>query len=292
MAWNALGIYMSDKLQVANYIGAFIDIQGQSERLSKLPFLNTTDKEIILPWLKDTYGLINKFREGFKEFLRIINPENSQIIGSIEVTTPEIKMNPVSDSLFLYISLYNDEISRHMAIISLMGLISACTLNYLLFLSIGRPFRGGIDIGVGIEDEFVKIYGSVISNAYNLECKVADYPRIVIGERIVNYLEKNILPYDGKRFDGDMKLYSLSCEMSKAILSQIITDDRGVKFINPLHPQYLEICNRAEMKNVVIECYDFILSSVNQYKDNNNKLHRRYLSLKAFFDANIGEWLK
>jgi hypothetical protein len=47
-----------------------------------------------------------------------------------------------------------------------------------------RPVRGGIEIGLGAELDDREIFGSGISEAYRLESKIADWPRILIGKQL------------------------------------------------------------------------------------------------------------
>ena len=52
----------------------------------------------------------------------------------------------------------------------------------------GIPVRGGIDIGVGVDLYPNEVYGPVAASAYKLESEVADYPRIVIGSGLLDYV--------------------------------------------------------------------------------------------------------
>jgi hypothetical protein len=57
-------------------------------------------------------------------------------------------------------------------------------------LAEGIVFRGGLDVGVavpiGAADE---VYGPALVSAYQLESEVADYPRVVVGDGLLAYLE-------------------------------------------------------------------------------------------------------
>lgn len=51
-----------------------------------------------------------------------------------------------------------------------------------------KAFRAGVEVGLGTELDNGEIYGPVLYKAYELESKVAEYPRIVVGKELINYL--------------------------------------------------------------------------------------------------------
>jgi hypothetical protein len=51
-----------------------------------------------------------------------------------------------------------------------------------------NPIRGGLDVAWGVELRNNELYGCVVSRAYNLESRIAQYPRIVVGENLSGYL--------------------------------------------------------------------------------------------------------
>jgi hypothetical protein len=55
-------------------------------------------------------------------------------------------------------------------------------------MSQGWPIRGGIELGLAMDIDNDDIYGPALARAYTLESKVAQYPRIVIGEELILYL--------------------------------------------------------------------------------------------------------
>lgn len=48
--------------------------------------------------------------------------------------------------------------------------------------------RGAVDVGICTELNESDVYGQAVGRACQLESQVADYPRIVVGEHLVNYL--------------------------------------------------------------------------------------------------------
>jgi len=53
----------------------------------------------------------------------------------------------------------------------------------------GCPLRGGIDVGPGLDISENEAYGPVLERAHYLESKQADYPRVLVGEGLIAYLD-------------------------------------------------------------------------------------------------------
>jgi len=162
-------------MTLANYAVAFLDLQGQTERLSRYSLVPDIEKpdETLIQWIRSTFGLVTHFRSAFRDYLASSKSHRYAVPQLKDFLFDDIKIDAVSDSIILYTSLYDtpDRIPLH----DLHTMIGACGSLFLLFLSEGVPFRGGMDIGVGMELEEIGFYGSAISKAYYLESKVANY---------------------------------------------------------------------------------------------------------------------
>ena len=51
-----------------------------------------------------------------------------------------------------------------------------------------RHFGRGVEVGLGTELDNGEIYGPVLYKAYELERELPEYPRIVVGRELINYL--------------------------------------------------------------------------------------------------------
>ena len=79
-------------------------------------------------------------------------------------------------------------------------MLSAYTCVSILEFRAGTFFRGGIEIGAGIELSDGDLYGPVLNNVHQLEEKVANYPRVVIGKRLDNFIHSEGQPVDIEYF--------------------------------------------------------------------------------------------
>ena len=68
-------------------------------------------------------------------------------------------------------------------------MLGNCALAMLVHLGKGNPIRGAIEIGVAVDWKEFGIYGSALHSAYSLENSVAKYPRVIIGDELLKYLQ-------------------------------------------------------------------------------------------------------
>jgi hypothetical protein len=101
-------------------------------------------------------------------------------------STP-ISYRHFSDSLIVYIPL-RDDIGKFQCR-AIYGVLTATAATFLACLVHSSTIRGGIDLGLAMDIGKGEIYGPALARAYNLESRVAQYPRIVIGEELARYLQ-------------------------------------------------------------------------------------------------------
>jgi hypothetical protein len=74
-------------------------------------------------------------------------------------------------------------------IMTLHTLLSICAATFINTLSFGMVCRGGINTGIAGEFFTGEIYGPALADVYYLESRIADYPRIVVGDQLYLFLE-------------------------------------------------------------------------------------------------------
>ena len=60
---------------------------------------------------------------------------------------------------------------------------------HLFSLAAHHPLRAGLDVGVGTRLSTGEVYGSALERAYFLESNLAKYPRILVGDGLLEYLD-------------------------------------------------------------------------------------------------------
>jgi hypothetical protein len=181
-----------------DYIVTVIDILGQKELLEGHRFLTETVEGISRLKTEDgrkefnkiqdkTYGRVVELRGYFKNALSIFSksisnhpayntssPEDQRVIEDL---AKPLSYQFFSDTIIIYAPLASkNELKMRYRIAEM---IFACMSTMLIGFACDTFFRGGIEIGVGTEfPEGKGIYGLVLNDAYYLENKIAEYPRI------------------------------------------------------------------------------------------------------------------
>ena len=278
-----------EDLSISYYIVAFVDILGQGEKLGQIKHFPTNDdeqKRFNELW-KNTYGVVRTFYEAFEMIFEAAKAYESKRIPeeyARRIRKSKVKRQTFSDAILIYAPLAEDE--NRDIISDVFGILRACIGAYRLFLSQKIALRAGIDIGLGIEDEY-GLYGPAIANAYKLENKIAGFPRIVVGTQMLEYLVdvENSIHVD-PIVAGYTKETVATCK------NLIAVDGKGINFLDSLGSETKKIRSGDESKNV-LDAYDFILQQIDVWERNGDeKLVKRYTELKEYFDSNIDRWLK
>lgn len=275
---------------ISYYLVAFIDLLGQQEAMQKfsgLPALD--DKEQMEKFrlaVKDTFGVIDKFHDSFKNYFNSYSKREGKSLNLLlDQTSNNIKFQRFSDGLVIFVSLRDD--ADKTPIGNVYGVLAACASMFLLWLSINQPLRGGIEVGLGSEVNENEIYGPAVSEAYNLETKVAQYPRVVVGKELINYLR---LSQSSSKADIHSKI---SKETAKLCLDMLAIDVDGYPIVDYLGRGFKNSVAKNLIDDVPSNAYKFILEQCEKWRtQKNTKLAFRYALLKDYFDARLTLWQK
>jgi hypothetical protein len=180
---------------------AFIDLVSQKDilrKINKLPENDDEEREFISLW-KQSVGVIQNFRVAFDSFYESflnhspltppkgVNVSADQIELVRRFLKCEIRKQCFSDSMIYYASMM--ETPERFPITGIHALLSGCAGVFLSALSFGYICRGGIEAGIAGEFFKGEVYGPALYHAYRLESEVAQYPRIVVGPSLVEYID-------------------------------------------------------------------------------------------------------
>jgi len=287
------------------YAVALIDILKQKKILKKMKFSeNEQEKEEFIKLWKKSGGVVKLLRESFDCFFnsyskfdpnKYPNLTKEQIISMTRMRTAEIKKQQFSDTMIFYTSLEDNH--KLFPINNIQALFLALSGTLIMALSIGEVFRGGIEIQWGSNDCFggEELYGRVLSDAYELESKIAGYPRIVIGKHMYNYLRKEC-SLEGNDIDSKYRK-----DMANNLKKMVCLDSDGVQILDYLGEmtKYLfgiDGINRLEdpvkkasifIKNEYVKyknkvSMEFIKENIELAKKN-MELANRYFMLNCYF---------
>jgi hypothetical protein len=96
--------------------------------------------------------------------------------------SPQIKVQSFSDTVIAFVPLATP--AGKVSLSGVTQLLLSVASTMLMSFSRGVAVRGAIDVGWGMEPFEGEIYGPALLSAYELECKKADWSRIVLGTGI------------------------------------------------------------------------------------------------------------
>jgi hypothetical protein len=177
----------------------FLDVLGQRDKFRGLALpTNASEETQVQEVLRQTAGFVLGLRDLFQTQFTLFE----QGANASRFTTGQLspKFVGFSDSFIVSVPLQNDA-GDLVPIVTVFSALSAAATMMLTSLASKHALRGGVDVGLAAELPTGEIYGTALERAYLLECNVAQYPRIVIGDELWNYLN-SVLQEFGNRNDG------------------------------------------------------------------------------------------
>ncbi len=288
---KALGGMSTDEtdIKISNYMALFVDLLGQRQSLDGCGLLPEELDDSFIEVVKSSIGSIKRLHNQFDEFFGALTQvrrnwavpqEHLEEYNQVQAT--ELKFQRFSDGLVTFVSL--QDTGNLSGINGVYGLIASAGSLCLLGLASEKPIRGGADIAWGAELNENELYGCVVANSYRLESEVAKYPRIVLGQHVVNYLQA-VAQNGGDDFGA-----KYSREIAELCLDLVCKAPDGEYMVDFLGSGFRQhIANNLE--SVV---FDKALSYVEAQKaiwdKSNRKLFVRYSTLHEYFLARSSIW--
>jgi hypothetical protein len=277
------------------YFVAFIDVLGQRHLLREMRDIpeKTDQKEMgeFIALLKKTVGTVTGMRDlfhnffeglsGYKFDLSPFTPEQQKILS--QVKSNPLKSHMFSDSVLLYFPL-RDDVNK-VPVGGVYSALAAAASTSIVMLASGHAIRGGIDVGVGIELSDTEVYGSALSRAYELERRTAQYPRIVLGDSLITYIQSKRSISRGDFFAAANKITAELCAKLIAI------DADGVPFLDYLGEGFKQHIAKDSITDIVKKAYDFVMQESSRCQETrDSKLAFRYTLLRNYFEARLHLW--
>jgi hypothetical protein len=203
----------------------------------------------------------------------LVRPEHREEF--VRQQRSELKYQRFSDGLVGYVSLAADVSVRMNGVYALIGAAGS-----LCFISLAarQPIRGGIEIAWGAELNEDELYGCVVAKSYELESKIARYPRIALGSELVRYLDQH------ERMPGDDPESEYVRQLSTLCKELIIVSGDGVPSVHFLGDGFRKYVTRDQhpaLYRDAAQCVSAQLARSSERGD--EKLLSRYRELDAYF---------
>jgi hypothetical protein len=285
---------LNDSLLFQHYLQFFFDQLGQREMLRLITDIPTTDEEKIhfTEVMKQSTGRVLHIRDSFKKYFdsassfspnrNLVPPElQEEFVASQKYN---LHFYGLSDAIIIAVPLMNDNENCK----SINGIYSAfvatCGIG-LISLSAKIPMRAGIDVGIATQIDDNEIYGPALERAYYLESNLAEYPRFLVGNELINYL----LWVENQNINTKMGMVAKSsAEYCRGMICQ---DTDGRLMLDFLGEKIKEIAGNVISNDIIISAYDFVQSQYKKYTvKQNDKLASRYYRLLKYFYSRKNLW--
>ena len=277
------------------YAVAFIDLLGQRAELRKFGDLPDQRDENAMKEFMALYSrtvrrvdvfhtAFKKFFEGFQQISlpEMLRTQYEEKFGA-QIAPPKIGYKRFWDGIQIFVSMNEDE--NQLTAVGVWALLGACSGVFLVELSMGQPLRGGIDIGIGIELEENELYGNAVLKAYELENYTAKYPRIVIGDELMNYLRAKASATEPSSYTVLQRQFAERC------FGLITADTDGIQVLDYLSEDARKLLavGDSTIEKPTEDAYRYVLSALKKWgEERDSKLAFRYKLLKDYFDFRLG----
>lgn len=293
----------SDVLQY--YAAGFVDLLGQAEILAQIDDLpdqnNPADVARFVDLAKRSFLLVDSFHKAFErqhaafskesDFVKNLPPDQRRPFSLLR--SRPVSLQRYADGISMFHSLkITPEEPALVAISSLWGLLAGCTTNFLYFLSQGHPLRGGIDLGLGLEMKEGFLYGPAAHRAYVLESKCAQHPRVVVGDRVLKYLDDAAKQYPEKGASPEQALLTNGVRISalrcKRLLFADVDGRIALDYLGEESRALFELSGYTQLAHRAFAEVEMQLKSAQEKKD--YKLVSRYLIMRDYFSKRLPAW--
>jgi len=278
---------MEKKMYKLGYhLVAFLDVLGQRDKFRglKMP-TNAQEEDEVKEVLRQTAGFVAELRTVFQTQFEVFE---AGALNMRRHTKQPLRpsFTGFSDSFVTSVPL-REEGYELMPVVTVFSALSAACIVMLTALASKHPLRGGIDVGLATEIGPGEIYGTALERAYLLECKVAKYPRLVIGDELWRYLNGTLAHFEGQTTPVSKAITAVV----KKTLLMIATDTDGQRILDYLGPVAVENA-RPEHRHLMVQpAYNFVLAEQKRvFAKGDPELIGRYVLLRSYFESRLAAW--
>jgi len=272
-------------LKLGYYLVAFVDVLGQRARFRalKLP-RNAEEEKLVREAVRQTAGFVLDVRRVFQTQFKIFEMTANQT-GVLPPESVRPKFVAFSDSSVIAVPLRNE--TGDFRVVAVFSALSAAAILMLTALASRHALRGGIDVELGTEIGPEEVYGTALERAYLLERDIAQYPRIVIGDGLKNYLNAAIDNFESIETPAAKAITTIT----KKIMDMIATDSDGEMILDYLGTAVVENAKAGQAETMVRPAYEFVLAEQKRViAEGDAKLIQRYEKLRSYFESRLHLW--
>jgi hypothetical protein len=283
---------MQREFTADHYLVAIIDVLGQSNAVLEGDTYPPTIEELekTRSNLRETSEYIKSLRETLRNHYKKYR-KNRGVFSGLSDSQKKIEQKmrtyiaeqrSVSDAIIINVPLKNNT-ENSVPINNILSTFQGICIVYNKALAEQKPIRGGRDVGLGTKIGHMEVYGSALVKAYQLESERADYPRILVGEALwqyINYVENQKVD---TQFSRRAKELATECKTYvKRFHNQLFLDVIG---------EAVKTSDLNIDSSLVSRGYSYIVSyQRDSIMKNDQEIASRYKKLKEYYDSRLKHW--
>jgi len=272
--------------KLGHHLVAFLDVLGQRDKFRgiKKP-TSAQEEDEVKEVLRQTAGFVTELRTVFQNQFEAFEAGSPNMRRHTkEGVRPSF--TGFSDSFVTSVPL-REEGHELVPVVTVFSALSAACVVMLTALASKHPLRGGIDVGLATEIGPGEIYGIALERAYLLECRVAKYPRLVIGDELWRYLNAALVHFESQTTPVSKAITAIV----KKTLQMIATDADGQRILDYLGPVVVENAGPDHGQLMIQPAYNFVLAEQERLLTKGDpELIGRYVLLRRYFESRLGPW--
>jgi hypothetical protein len=280
---------------IDDYVVCIIDVLGIGEQLKLWNTCKADSPATFAPIMDSVLPVIH-FQTMFAKFFKhnqewrdpaTLGRELPQ--GMVDVFLKEthyrLGTQQFSDTFVFYAPTYNGEKPSAVPIVLFL---TACSLAMIDSLANGHPVRGALTVGFGIELDEHNFFGPAFAEAHSLESKVAGYPRVVVSDEAIAFIQQEATQKPVDDASRRMKNFAIMCGrlITRDSDGQFVVDYLGQQLHDPMPTE-----ERQKLAMGIKAGYEFALSEWRRFQDEKNqRLTLRYHLLLEYIESRLALW--
>jgi hypothetical protein len=235
--------------------------------------------------LRDAASTLLDKQGGESEFMKSLPEEERTKLR--DLTRSDVMTQALSDALVFSVPIGSDVWDEHStAMNGIRWALTASSWLQLRALASAHAVRGGLDIGWGVKLGASEIYGAAFVHAYQLESTTADYPRVVCGQELRQYLDV----VAGQTWESDFGRNAVA--VARHCKSYLYEDHDGQLAVDFLGDSFREGARLVPgIEEMIDKGYSFVRRELDRFNvQGDKKLTARYRRLATYIESRLPLW--
>ncbi|HVO32419.1 MAG TPA: hypothetical protein VMU17_00805 [Elusimicrobiota bacterium] len=217
-------------LMPRRYIVGVFDMVGQSNIFQTMTFTpgQPASDTPLAAALRETTGFLQWFRTSFQSSFEQAPFKKNPLapydknLHTIETLLAEAEMKSQAFNDLVAPFALIPETGHHLrALGTIYRMLYSAGALVVMSLAGGRAVRGGLDVESGAEYQPGEIYGRALNEALRLQMRLADYPRVLVGDGLCRELQRIADDPEPSVFGEQAR------EFAKRCLGMLVADQDG-----------------------------------------------------------------